>query len=224
MRLRIPSRRAVAFAMGTIAACYFAFWACAPTAVIPPPVPFAEDQWAEFTVEAGLGTNDGAFHWGERWETIEEGGQVYSRYLGRGLQPEGQIAFVGQPVRGLSVGGQAYIAPSYEMDVAVGAGAFARYLFRPSERFAMGVAGQVGWLHAGLGLPVSFRLGERFWLWTQPGAGLDYVGLVTVPLGLSYETPKGGVWSVQAALKALGYDADTHLHLGVSFSPRLRRE
>jgi hypothetical protein len=209
MKLRIPPRRAVAFALGTIAACYFVFWACAPTAVLPPPVPFAEHQAGELSAEVGVGAADG--------------------YFGtENLIPQVQLAIMGDRGKDFDIGGHLFVGRGGDdyIPVNAGLGVVFRHLGRPSERFAWGIAIQMGWLYGTVGFPVSVKLGRHLWLWTQPGGGLDPWGVVHFPVGMSLETRGGTLLSLQASIKGgseYGWVDEYSVNLGLSITGRWDR-
>lgn len=155
MKLRVPPRRAVAVAIGTLAVAYFVFWACAPTATLPPPVPFAADEKGEFSlgVVAG-GPNEIA-----------------------AVVPGAQFSYTWHFEPGVDLGLHAWAG----LHGMVGAGINLRWLPNPKRKFAIGLAGQGGWLYANAGLPMSWRVGKNTWIWTQPTLGYDATGAVASP-------------------------------------------
>jgi hypothetical protein len=192
MRLRIPSRRAVAFAVASVVVCYLAFWACAPTMTLPPPVPFAEDERGEFSVGAvvaGPGTN-------------------------MDVGPELQLGYVWHLRAGVALGMQAYGG----VNTFAGGGAVFRWLATPTERFAVGLQGQVGWLHGSIAIPMSWSLGERAWIWASPATAASYTGLLSMPLGVTLAVGESGLLSFEAGVRLLGVQ-DEYL-LGADFGPQ----
>lgn len=167
-------------------------------------MPAAHDGGAEFTAEAGVGISTGA----------------------RSPSPELNLALVGRPTETWVIGAQAFLSADDGMDTMLGGGIVARWLATPTERFAWGVVIQGGWAYSSLGVPLSAKVGERFWLWTQPSAVLTLQeGIVPgslLPLGVSIETKAGTVLSFQAALRSLGYYNDPDLHLGFAVTPRTK--
>jgi hypothetical protein len=214
MKIRIPPHRAVVVAVCTLAVSYMVFWACAPTATLPPPVPFAADERSELSVGGSLGVGDpGRVLRGEGWNHM-----VFE--LGYAEPAVGaQVSWVFEPRPGLSFGAQGYLG-NY---MIAGGGVTLRYLGQASERFAIGVAGQVGWLYGYIGMPISVRVGERTWLWTQPSAGLSFMSIAQVPLGVSYVSDSAGVFSVEASVRALGYVEEYYAQIGFGWSRRFPR-
>lgn len=214
MRLRIPPRRALAFAVGSVAACYFAFWACAPTSTMPPPVPLAEQPQAEIYVD-----NMAAAAWYSKYNVPQDG--LRADFVSMNLNAAGGYSYGS----GLSAGVFGHYSLFLDTDgggstsLSFGGGGYLRYLTTDFDRLALGFNLQAGWLHAGAGVPLSFRVGERAWVWTQPtlilepGAGdpLCY----RLPLGVSVVTRDRRAWTVQANLQRLGYMEITQVGIAV---------
>jgi hypothetical protein len=212
MKLRVPPRRAVAVAAASVAVCYFAFWACAPTSTLPPPVPMADQPHGEYY--AGLGSGLGWNSWPPEGESADLAAlnvnAAFGYNLGDGVS-SGLIAY----------GPGVYDLRWAEFWPSAGAGAYLRYLATPGQRFATGFNLQVGWLYASAGLPLSGRLGRRVWLWTQPSVVVEPDSLVQpsyrFPLGLSVVLREQRALTVQANLQKLGYMDGTLVSLELGF-------
>jgi hypothetical protein len=179
MKLRTPSPRMLVGAICTLAVAYFALWACAPTMTLPPPVPFARNETGEYS--ATLAASALGYYNPVGVET--QFGYTWNR---SGLPDFGLQAYAGT-------------------NTNLGLGLSLRQLFRPSERFAWGLAAQAGWLYATASVPLSYRLGEHSWVWLQPSLGLDMTGPIGVSGGASLNRGGKHRFNVELGLRALGY-------------------
>lgn len=159
-----------------LAVCYFALWACAPVLTQPPPAPIADDRNREIGLAGGsaieLGPDDPCRD-GLLRNTGCNGPQLQAYYRSRVGKVElaavahgGQLSFFGG---GLLVRGWLY----------------------ERDRFRLGLDGSLGWLWAGVGLPVSGALTDGVWLYTDPTVSMSAVGMIRVPVGLSFDVGKG---------------------------------
>ncbi len=213
MRLRIPPRRAVTVAVGAVSACYFAFWACAPTSTLPPPVPLADQPQAELYLD-----NAAAAGWSSWYRVPRDGVRVDYASLSLNAA-EGY-----SKGNGLSFGGYQHTSLLARTDgggsqLVVGGGGYLRYLPTLTERLAAGFLLQAGLIHAGVGVPLSLRLGQSVWVWTQPTVILEPkegdTPCYRLPLGISVVMRDRRALTVQANLQRLGYLEITQVGIAV---------
>lgn len=152
----------LARAIAVTASAYFAFWACAPSISMPPPVPFAADQRREVGAAGMLGQT---FPYPEA--DLPWGVKVW------GVWKLGERTDLG------GVMGAGY--PGF-----YSAGLMFRYFPVQNERFRLGVQAEGGYAWASLGVPVAYAVTPRLWLYTEPELGASMSGPLSVPLGVSY--------------------------------------
>lgn len=155
-------------ALGAFCAAYFALWACAPVAMVRPPVPMPADDKGEFGVAAGIN------------EALESTG--YMTPLSSPNGPSAQIWYAHHFADDrLVVGGVLFGGTSS----LVGTGVTLRYNAIRGERFRLGVDLDGGFAWASAGVPMAVRLNDALWLYTAPSVGLRVAQAARVPLGLS---------------------------------------
>ncbi|MDP2314212.1 MAG: hypothetical protein Q8P41_15015 [Pseudomonadota bacterium] len=179
-------RRAVS-ALTLLVSAYYALWACAPAATMRP-MTLDLDQPNEFGLAASgtdrLGTGDrgcsseiflceGGFN-GQLWYQH----RFNERFSFGGTIFGGQTSFVG-------------------------AGVQARLHWVELDRFRFGTDLEGGFLWAALGLPVSVRLVDDLWLYSNPSVGARFVQSARFPLGVAWGINEH-IW-VQGEL-AWGFD------------------
>lgn len=175
--------------------------ACAPIAVGPPPMPLP----AEARGEVGLHN---------------------SARLSQYPQELGPAIWFRRPTRG---GNELYVLAGAALGIEIfpfaGVGC-RRYLLESNQgdsladRLDLGIELGAGAAWAHVAMPVSLRLGPSVWLTSQPSIGLNYFGLVHVPLGVSLR-PREHV-QVNAVLGSrllsfLGNDSIHYWNVGMSF-------
>ncbi|MCB9762753.1 MAG: hypothetical protein H6739_23330 [Alphaproteobacteria bacterium] len=156
---------------------------CAPPGVGPPPVPLAADQ----RFEAG---------------GILTGGSMvpYSEDL--------RCQYFLQACAGLSAQAYGYRAFfDHRLDVGLtafggntsgfGAGGFLRLWYLDEPDFRLG-----GELHAGLfwasaGVPVAKQVRPGWWLYASPSVGVRYIGLLRLPVGVSWQPNERLLFSME---------------------------
>jgi hypothetical protein len=67
----------------------------------------------------------------------------------------------------------------------VGAGIQTRFHLLDEDKVKLGIDAEGGFLYFALGLPVSVRLADRVWLYTDPSIGYRQVQAGRFPLGLT---------------------------------------
>jgi hypothetical protein len=150
--------------------------ACAaPLAGTPTALPLAAGRHVELGAETGwyggvgnmTGKRDAKFfdHFGAFvWNAPVIGGH-YRVQLGR-----------------LDIGGTGFIS---EVS-SIGGGGFAHYRLYQSDRFAVAVGGQVGWLYAVPDVSVMGRVAPNLWVYATPNAGLRAIAPIDLALGAQY--------------------------------------
>lgn len=195
-RSRNPYLRALLMIPTSWAVAYFVFWACAPAAVMPPPLP----NLTGLNNEAGLVVTGGypSFN-GNTVVPIAPNAQLwYNRELSHDLT----FQVVG-------FGGYSSI---------VGAGIGLRYMPVQSPRFRLGFEAQAGWLYGRLGMPVAISLspGDKLWFYTDPSVQLAATGVIRIPVGLAVRT-KYATWSVEAGMDTLAIPQVTYISMTEPF-------
>lgn len=156
--VRVPS---------TLAVAYFVFWGCAPVMSLPPPVPLP----AGLPSQVGLGAS----------YSIGTDGTAVNTNAPFGI--DGQVWYLRQALPNLDFGLQVYGGATS----ILGGGGLVRTRFIQNERFNLGAQLSGGWLWLDVGMPVSVKLGNGTWIYTNPTFGYRGVGLARIPLGVSLE-------------------------------------
>lgn len=143
--------------------------ACAPAAVLPPPVPFAAGQ----SMQAGASASAGAL-----WPARED--HACAQALGCA---GASAAFWVGGARGKAELGVVGFAGNTSL---FGGGVYGRYWYLETPDWRLGGELQAGWLWASAGVPMARRLGPNLWGWAAPSAGLRYLSLLRLPVGLSW--------------------------------------
>ena len=187
-RSRNPYLRALLLVPTSWAVAYFVFWACAPAAVMPPPVPNLSGKTNEWgvAVTAGYPSLNG-----NTVMPIAPNAQLwYNRALSDKLTLQ-TVGFLGY-------------------SSIAGAGIGLRYMTVQAPRFRLGFEAQAGWLYARLGMPVAVSIspGDKLWLYTDPSLQFAATGVVRIPVGLAIRG-KRLTWNVEA-----GVDPLTESNLG----------
>lgn len=161
---------------------WFSFWACAPPSTLPAPIPMAKGGGIEL---GGAGVLSLAS--GEDCRIPEDAafdtGRYYVPQCTDTVVPLGDIFHYGvvplsdQWALGWQVGG------GTGTPGLVG-GAMARYDFTKNKRMLVGPQLELGVAWGSLGLPASFQVGDKVWLYTHPSVGYRMNGLGRVPVGV----------------------------------------
>lgn len=155
-------------ALGTLCAAYFALWACAPVAMVRPPVPMPADDRSEIGLAAGIN------------EALETTGYLTPMSTPNG--PTGQLWYAHHFGDDRFVLGAVVFGGTSSL---IGTGVTLRYNAVRAQRFRLGldVDGGLGWVSAGV--PMAFRFTDALWLYTAPSAGYRAAQAIRVPVGLS---------------------------------------
>lgn len=186
----------------TLGVAYFVLWACAPPAMMPPPVPLAAPQRSD----VGLAASP---------QMLVEPG-----YVSGGL--EGQVWYQRQ-MTNFDLGVVA--SGGYTGDVPNGsAGIFLRETYDGggSSPVHIGWYLGLGWLHARVGVPVTVPISAdgRSWFYTQPTVGISYRGLVHVPAGITTQVRDNLRVHMETGVHLLGYvdpPTTTYVSFGASW-------
>ncbi len=149
---------------------YFALWACAPMAAVPPMLPRNQGEISRLDLAVG-GTTWNA----GKGETSAPTGsvQVQTSYLA-------QFKYA-------DIGGLVTVGTFS----SVGTGVFTRFHVIDTENLQLGLQLSGGWLFVAAALPVSVRLeGTPVWVYTAPSIGAQ-IGTVRLPLGIAWRAPEG---------------------------------
>ncbi len=184
MRRRLPIRThaptTLVAALSVVCVAYFALWACAPASTLRPNTPMQAGK----TVAAGVSASAALPI--RRSSSFGRGNAVVLCNLGEG---DGAACASGQAWSEVKLServtaGGTLFAGTTSM---IGAGGYLRYLLTSSAttRVSLGVSG--GWLWTEVSLPVSWRLSDALWLYTNPSVGFRALNAVRLPVGLSVD-------------------------------------
>lgn len=151
------------------AALALALTSCAPAAVMAPPVPFAEGQSMQLGASASAGALLPARDDHACLQALGCAGGGAGFWMGgaRGPVELGLVGYAGNTS-------------------GFGGGAYARYWYLDQPGWRLGGEVQAGWLWAAAALPAARRLTPTLWAWTAPSAGLRYLSLLRLPVGVSW--------------------------------------
>lgn len=160
----------LAAALGVACVGYFALWACAPAAMLRPPVPMPDAQ-----NELGVG---GVYNAPIATTEVEDPRATGG---GLGLGPAGQVWYARHFSDRFSLGGVVFGG----LAAGVGGGVQARIMAVTGEKFRLGIDAEGGFLWGAVGVPVGVRLSDRVWAYAAPGVGYRAAQLARLPVGLS---------------------------------------
>lgn len=148
----------------TCAFTCFVFGACAPAAMMPPPLPMMEG------------------HKNMLGGSITGG---YPNYMEATIpvSPNAQLWYIRSITPKLNVQVSAFGGYSSVYGTGVGL----QYTFLEQSKFRMGLDFQLGWYYGRLSLPVAVALKPSLWLYTAPAAQLAVTGIMRLPLGLAWQ-------------------------------------
>jgi len=162
---------------------WFSFWACAPPSTLPAPVPMAKGdpmqlgggavvslvQGEDCRVPDNAAFDTGLYYVPECSPTVEPLAD---------LTHWGTVALTDQWM----VGWQAGVGVATPGLVG---GAMGRYDFTKNKRMLIGPQLELGFAWGAIGLPASFQVGDKLWLYTHPSVGYRMNGLGRVPVGMA---------------------------------------
>ena len=188
--MKAPLSRSLARITAISASAWFAFWACAPPASLPPPVPMAADQSFEIGAAAETGElfkrSDPAF------DEQTYGAQAWLQFRTGDPTEAGIVLALSKP--GLYAGG-----------------GYFRYRPVHTEHFTLGAQVEGGFLWASLGMPVAVSPMDNLWFYTEPAVGFNQLGLVQIPVGVSYEFAGHGMVDLEfGSFLGGGYVVETN--------------
>jgi hypothetical protein len=96
--------------------------------------------------------------------------------------PDGELWYLHRFSKRFSFGGTIFGGRTS----IVGAGAQVRFHWADLDRFQVGTDIDAGFLYFQLGVPISVRLVDRLWLYSEPQFGYRTIQPLRVPLGLTY--------------------------------------
>ena len=146
----------------------WALLACAPAALGPPPVPFAEGQ----QLQLGASLTGGSL----LPPTQEQGCGLALGCTG------GSAGFWVGGARGRAELGVVGFAGNTSL---FGGGVYGRYWYIDEPSYRIGGELQAGFLWAAASIPAARRISPSVWVWTAPSAGLRYFSLLRLPVGLA---------------------------------------
>ncbi|HCH62315.1 MAG: hypothetical protein CL927_14780 [Deltaproteobacteria bacterium] len=161
---------------------WLTFWACAPPSTLPAPIPMAKGDGVLLGSGASvsLATREDC-----RIDDAAafDSGLPYTPTCSTALQPSADGAFWG--VVPLSdrwaVGGQ---LTAGQATPGIAGGVMGRYDFTKNERMLIGAQVELGAFWMSVGVPASFQVRDRVWLYTHPSLGLRTSGPSRIPLGV----------------------------------------
>lgn len=101
----------------------------------------------------------------------------------------GQVWYQHRVSRWYTVGGTAYGG----MSTWGGLGLQNRLHWVEGDRFRLGTDLDLGWFWAAVGVPMAYRLGDGFWLYSNPSFGFRAFQPARIPLGAAWMA-EDGVW------------------------------
>lgn len=166
--MRPHLRRRLLQLLTLAASAWYALWACAPPSTLRS-ITVDLDQPSEFggglTYAAPIG--EAGTCGGSLLGCEGTSAQLwYQRRLGQRVTLGGSL-FAGGPA-------------------GVGGGLLTRFHLAEAERFRLGTDLDVGFLWAGVALPMAGRVGPDLWLYTAPGAQIANLQQVRLPVGVAY--------------------------------------
>jgi hypothetical protein len=182
-------RRAVQ-ALTLAASAYYALWACAPAVSMRP---LNTDM--EHPNEIGLAG-------GYSGEVTGGGGACSTELVACGGGPNGVLWYQHRFHERFSLGGTLFGGTTS----IVGGGLLLRGHWVETDRFRLGTDLDGGFLWASLGVPMSVRVVDQLWFYTNPSIGARLVQPVRFPLGVAWGVTEN-VW-IQAE-GAYGFDVFT---------------
>ncbi len=163
-----PARRLVQLLTVAVSA-YYALWACAPAATMRP-MTLDLDQPNEFGLAAS-GTSG-----------MGDGRGCANELFGCRGGFNGQLWYQHRFNERFSLGGTVFGGQTS----LVGAGVLARLHWVELDRFRFGTDLEGGFLWGAVGLPVSVRLVDDLWLYSNPSVGARFYQSARFPLGLAW--------------------------------------
>ncbi len=162
-------------------ASWIAFWACAPPATLPAPIPLGRNDG----VELGIGA---ASSFVSRQDCRYDNGPVDTANLSEPVCEVNPHVLPDMLHWGL-FGVTDQVALGWRTSIGAGtpgiaAGAVARWDWTEGANSLVGPQLEVGIAWASLSFPVSYQVKERMWVYTQPSVGLRQNGTATLPIGL----------------------------------------
>ncbi|MDP2306165.1 MAG: hypothetical protein Q8P18_09055 [Pseudomonadota bacterium] len=164
-----PARRLVQLLTVAVSA-YYALWACAPAATMRP-LTLDLDQPNEFGLAAS-----GTQRLGDESRACTN--ELFSCAGGF----NGQLWYQHRFNERFSLGGTIFGGQTS----FVGAGVLARLHWVELDRFRFGTDLEAGFLWGAVGFPVSVRLVDDLWIYTNPSVGARFIQAARLPLGLAW--------------------------------------
>lgn len=161
-----PASRRLLQVLTVVVSAYYALWACAPAAAFRPMTTEIGEH------EIGLGGS----YVGAHSETPTTGG--LSPFVGF----NGQLWYQHRFTERFSFGGSLYAGQTS----LIGAGLYARFHLLETDRWRLGADVEGGWLYGGVGMPVSFRLVDELWLYSNPSLAARYGQSARLPIGIAW--------------------------------------
>lgn len=165
----MPSARRLLRLSCVVASAYYALWACAPAATMRP-MTLDLDTPDEFGIGAAatFPTDPTAACTNELFSC--EGGF------------NGQLWYQHRFDERFSFGGTLFAGQTS----IVGGGVIARFHWVEIDRLRFGTDLEAGFLWGAVGLPLSVRLVDDLWVYTNPSVGLRFVQPARFPLGVAW--------------------------------------
>lgn len=196
----LSSRVTLPRVLTLLGAAWVSLWACAPPSTLPAPVPLGKTDGLELGGGAVLSApvgEDCRTDPGASWDT----GIVLAAECSptvewlADVQHWGLVPLSDQLAVGWMVSGGVGTP-------GIAGGGVARYDFMKKDTVLIGLQGELGWAWGSIGVPVSGKLGERFWVYTHPSVGYRMNGLVRAPVGLGVELGDALRLDVEAGMGA----------------------
>ncbi len=164
---------------------YFALWACAPMAAVPPMLPRNQGEISRLDLAVG----------GTTWN-VGDGSSTSTPPRTTSIQ--GQVSYLAQ-FKYADIGGLLTVGNfSY-----AGVGVFTRFHLVDMENFQLGLQLSGGWLFAAAALPVSVRLEDLpVWVYTAPSYGMQ-AGAMRLPLGVAWRATEGLDWFLEGGAMSM---------------------
>ncbi|MFZ4580313.1 MAG: hypothetical protein ACOYOB_18170 [Myxococcota bacterium] len=170
-RVRAWLRQASFATVGSVllllfSAAYFALWACAPMAAMPPMLPLEPKEGYRIDLAAGV---IASAH--DELECFACDAGSPGMAVQMSAMSESEVGDIGVQLQ----------AGTFSL---AGVGLMARLRVVNTESVVAGVQVAAGWLYGAASLPISIRVADRAWLYTAPSGGYQ-VGMFRLPLGIA---------------------------------------
>ena len=161
-------------------------WGCAPMMSVPPAPPMPSDAKQEF----GAGLMGGAVNTG-----------------GPHLEPLGNAQIWLRRKAGPQMKDETGVIVQTGWPSLVSGGVYTRRSMAASNEIrSINYQFEGGWIWAGASLPMAFKVGDRAWLTTQPGVRMSFMGLVQLPVGMSWQLNDTLRLDTEIGGRALGFN------------------